>query len=374
MLRFSVRVTFIAFAVLGAGAIVACSDSTSPAGATRPAFLAAGVAALPIANATVQVIPGLDGATPTAINNFDEVVGGGNEPNVPGVSTAFRWDATSGVRFLPRSVPRFATAALALNDSGNVVGEDGPFAVLWLHGTMERRLSSAADTTRAGGCNSVGINNNGKIIGNCFVSQFHVGWIYDWPTHSIVLQSHFATMDGVPGVFHAVSNDGYIAGGNDGGFEALQAFILSPTRQLDILKPRFDSSLDFSEAVAVTYHGWAAGDDAEGANAICPVAVAWLAAPHQFRPEYQLGTCGEATGLTDDWYVVGFGTDVAFTHPWAFVWFPGPGLQRLPLPSGGADSSKVVGINSHHHAVGIVWSQGVQHVVIWKIATRPATL
>ena len=56
---------------------------------------------------------------------------------------------------------------------------------------------------------------------------------------------------------------------------------------------------------------------------------------------------------------------------WAFVWFPGPGTQRLPgLGRTGETSTAVAISNTTHHVLGTITSGGARHVVIWDVGPR----
>ena len=121
---------------------------------------------------------------------------------------------------------------------------------------------------------------------------------------------------------------------------------------------------------AVTSHGWAAGYSSEGG---CQQAVAWLAHTGQSYPEFRMGVCGQANGLTHDWYVVGTASDSALdaSSDWAFVWFPGPGTQRLPGLGGTGETSTAVAVSAIHHVLGTITSGGTTHVVIWNVGSQP---
>src|SRR5258707_1198324 len=56
-----------------ASLLTACGDASAPSSSTTPMLRATRASAYPVASATVRVLPGLDGATPRAINDHDLV-------------------------------------------------------------------------------------------------------------------------------------------------------------------------------------------------------------------------------------------------------------------------------------------------------------
>ena len=146
-------------------------------------------------------------------------------------------------------------------------------------------------------------------------------------------------------------------------------FIISPTQQITTLKGHDGLVHDKSAVNAVTHHGWAAGYSSEGG---CQQAVAWLAHTGQTYPEFRMGVCGQSTGITDDWYIVGTASDSALdaSSNWAFVWFPGPGTQRLPGLGATGETSTAIAVSATHHVLGTITSGGTTHVVIWDVGPR----
>jgi hypothetical protein len=344
---------------------VGCTDAMGP-GRAPIVMMTASVASLPVANASVQVIPGLDKALPQDINNSDWVVGykyslGGD------ADSAFRWDPQHGVQWLSNFGS--LNGAIAVNDVGNTLGWIGAHVVVWLANgnpdIFERPSDSASNFPPD--CSPVGMNKYSVIIGNCNYRDIAtIATMYPW--HKL------PSFRGDLTVLAAISDDGWIAGGpgEDINEVGIPAFVLSPNNELSALT--FHTNRNFAQGpIGITVHGWAAGQDLYGGTVGCPEAVAWLAAPHVFRPEFRLGTCGAATGLTPDWYIVGTGTDSAGGNPFAFVWYPGKGLQRLPGLGGASETSSAVKINLSHHVVGWINSDGKQHTVIWSVAPRPGS-
>jgi hypothetical protein len=88
--------------------------------------------------------------------------------------------------------------------------------------------------------------------------------------------------------------------------------LISPAGQVIPLFDHNDQVDPLSDVHAVTLHGWAAGSSQEDT---CTQTVAWLANPGQTYPEFRLGVCGEAYGITDDWYVIGIGTSDGSFNP-----------------------------------------------------------
>jgi hypothetical protein len=347
-------------------AAVACSDAASP---DRTALRQTLVDASSVANATVTVLAGLDGLTPTAINDSDEVVGN------TGASTAFFWTAAGGMHALATGGQPL-TNAFAVNDYGVIAGEignaDSVRGAVWLPDGSVRTLQSPADSIGLEptfSCFASGINVYGVIVGGCVAMG-----LYDFPT---IFNWHGSANDQSPnagGVYSAVSNDGWLAGASKAdNFNEPGAFIVSPAGELIRLRSYNGAISPTSSVSAIAVHGWAAGSDGNGG---CQQAVAWLYAPHQSWPEFRLGTCGAATGITDDWYVVGTGADAALdaTSQWAFVWSPGPGLRRLPGLGTSGEYSKAIAINARHHVLGQIVAGGVTHTVIWDVTVPSPAL
>ena len=344
--------------LLASAAVVACSDSAGPSRTLVPLRLATSSATIPVANATVHVLAGLDSARPADINDSDWVVGSKFPP-----LRAFRWDPKRGVQML-QSLGQESQAA-AVNDIGNTVGVLGAHTVVWLSNGYPRLFPLTSDSASEfpPGCGPLDMNKFSVIIGNCAYRTNDVAVVYPW--HAPV-QFH---RDVPP--FAAISDDGWIVGyPRPFTFDAGPVYVLSPNNNISALpihgQPGYEAAV-----LGITAHGWAAGFDS---IATCPEAVAWLAAPNVFRPEFRLGTCGRATGLTHDWYIVGTGNDPVDHHFFAFVWFPGTGLQRLPGLGAPGESSTAIRINALHHVLGTVTSSGVQHTVIWDVGPRPATV
>jgi hypothetical protein len=321
--------------------------------------LASSSASLPIANATVHVLAGLDSASPADISDSDWVVGSKFPP-----LRAFRWDPKRGVQWLQSFGGE--SQAVAVHDIGNTVGQIGAHTVVWLPNGNPDFFPLTFDSASAfpPDCGPLDMNKYSVIIGNCNYRQAaNDPVLYRW--HAPV-----QFRQGVP-PFAAISDDGWIVGyPRPFTLDEGPVYVLSPNNEISALpvhgQPGYQSA-----ALGITVHGWAAGFDS---SATCSEAVAWLAAPNVFRPEFRLGTCGQATGLTPDWYIVGTGNDPVDHHFFAFVWFPGTGLQRLPGLGQAGETSTALKINRLHHVVGTLTSGGVRHTVIWDVGPRPATL
>jgi hypothetical protein len=305
------------------------------------------------------------------INDTDEVAGNG--PNGP-----FRWTQKAGLQYLTTKGTKANATATSVSDNGEVGGTaqtgDSSYyhAVVWLPGGTLRVFQGPADSTGGFSCGLSAINIFAQTVGNCvFMPGFSSPTKFEW---------HGPALVNIPGVpvgdqVFAMSNDGWIGGGSPGDVADAEqgAFVLSPTGQLFKLRNHSGTLSLFAWANAVTRGGFAAGVDVEGP---CGQAVAWLSHPGQSFPEFRLGTCGSANGITPDFYVVGAETD-STNNPntnVAFVWFPGTGLQRLPGLGGAGERSTAVGINANHHVLGQIASGGVTHTVIWYVTPSSASL
>ena len=326
--------------------LAACSDSVTPPTASPDPSMTRS-AALPVVSATVHVLPGLDGAHPRSINEFEEVVGS-TSAGVP-----FYYSAGRGVILLAH--PGFPTAEVAsINDRGVMAGTAGSTPVVWaaLPGGQFRVFEKPASQN----CIVMGLTFDGEVIGTCVGGGASFGTVFAW--------------DGLPHEtsgyqYNAISDDGWLGGAQNNGVAATAPIIISPTGQLTVLRGRDGGVHMYSAVNAVSVHGRLAGYSTEGG---CTQAITWglFTANHDTWPAHLVGTCGEATGITPDGYVVG-----TSGGQWAFLWYenPGPGLQRLPGLGAAGETSTAVAI-SLHEALGTITSNGVTHTVIWDLPNR----
>lgn len=325
-------------------ALTACSDAAAP----RAAPSGIRDYTIPVASATVQVLPGLDGAQPRSIDEFDEVVGS-TAAGVP-----FYWSASRGVVLLAH--PGFSTAvAVSINDRGAMSGTaGGTTPVVWepLPGGQFRTFEKPASQN----CTASTLNFDGEFVGTCTGNGASFGTVYNWhglPTQTAGYQ------------YNSISDDGWIGGAQNNGTAATAAIVIDPNGNLTVLKGHDGATHMYSAVNFVAYHGYLAGYSTEGG---CTQAIAWglFTANHNTWPSNLLGVCGEATGITPTGYVVGY----SFSG-WAFVWDenPGPGLQVLPGLGTAGETSKAVAI-SLSDVLGTITSNGVTHTVIWHLPSR----
>jgi hypothetical protein len=345
--------------------VVGCTSSSDTT-TLAPRLQTTRVAAFTVASATVRVLPGLDSAYVGGMNDSDVVVGSLGQSTRP-----FRWDAVHGLQYLPGVLPGTDYAiASAISDAGVIGGTIGAHAWLWETNGVSRPFGLPADSSNYGECGVNGINQYGSVVGWCNqlpsrspnASNF-VPAIFLW--HAPAADVSYS------GQYNAISKDDWIAGGSAANILG-PAFLVSPTHEVLTLTNHYGAPSFNAGATAVTQHGWAAGYDSAAHCAPPGQAVAWLSAPNTVRPEFRMGTCGQSNGITDDWYVVGTGVDSvsSTTSQFAFVWFPGPGTQRLPGLGGTNEYSQALAINAQHHVLGIIVSSGVRHVVIWQVGPR----
>ena len=304
-------------------------------------------AAVPVVNATVRVLPGLDGAHPRSINEFDEVVGS-TSAGVP-----FYWSPSRGVILLAHT--GFPTAEVeSINDHGTMAGTAVTTPVVWM--PLPSGQFRVFEKPAAQSCAVSGLTFDGEIIGTCTANGPAFGTVFAW--HGLPTET--------PGYqYNAISDDGWLGGAQDNNGTLTAPIIISPTGQLTVLRGR-DGGLHTGSAVAaVAVHGRLAGYSTEGG---CTQGIVWglFTTNHVTWPAHLVGTCGKATGITADGYVVG-----TSSANWAFLWYenPGPGLQQLPGLGASGETSTAVAI-SLHHALGTITSGGVTHTVIWNLPNR----
>jgi hypothetical protein len=372
MPSFGVRTSSL---VLAVSAAAACSDATHPSPITAPTSIDRAVNSLPLANATVHEIPALVNTIVNGINDSDQVSGDSGRP--------FRWTPANGIHYLTTAGTGGA-AATSISNNGTVAGRavvgDSNYlhAVAWLPNGTLRVFQLRADSlnippsAEGPACTATSINVYGQIVGTCSIRvPFETPEEFEWHGPAI-------SPPGVPenDAVNAISDDGWIGGDEGPNLTGTSGpFVASPSGQTIFLK-NHDGQLagqDPAFVNAVARHGWAAGIDYEGG---CGQAVAWLFHPGQSWPEFRMGTCGSANGITADWYVVGTGTDVNgdLSSRFAFVWFPGVGLQRLPGLGGSGETSQAYAVNANHHVLGQITDGTTVHTVIWYVGPRPTTV
>lgn len=332
---------FVAVAVLAA-----CADSVNtPTASPDPSTIRAST--VPVVNATVRVLPGLDGAHPRSIDEFDEVVGS-TAAHVP-----FYWSPSRGLILLAH--PGFPTAEVAsINDHGAMAGTAGSTPVAWmpLPGGQFRVFEKPANQN----CAIMGFNFDAQMVGTCTGGGVSFGTLFAWhglPTETSGYQ------------YNAISDDGWIGGAQNNGIAATAPIVISPSGQLTVLRGSDGGIHKYSAVNAVAVHGYLAGYSTEGS---CTQGITWglFTTNHNTWPAHLIGACGEANGITPDGYVVGTSGD---GHAWLWYENPGPGLQRLPGLGAAGETSTAVAI-SLHHALGTITSNGVTHTIIWNLPNR----
>jgi hypothetical protein len=295
------------------------------------------------------VLPGLDGAHPRGINEFEEVVGS------TAAGLPFYYSASRGLIMLDHT--GFATGqAVTINDKGamsGTVGGNTPAVWMPLPGAELRVFQQPAGQS----CYGAGLNFDGNFVGACVASTGTVyGAVFNWhglPTETAGYQ------------YNAISDDGYIVGAQNSNGVITAPIVITPSGQLTVLQGVDGAIHEWSSVNAVATGGYLAGYSTEDG---CTQAVVWglFTSGHVTWPGRYLDVCGEANGITSDGYVVG----TSFSG-WAFLWYeePGPGLQLLPGLGQAGETSTAVAI-SLHEALGTITSAGVTHTVIWDLPSR----
>jgi uncharacterized membrane protein len=317
-------------------------------------------------------LPGLDGPTfaVRGINDWAEVVG--TVTATGGATSAFHWQLTRGLTVLAASG---ATTAAAVNNFGDVAvtvtTDSGPVVGIWpWSGPMRAlpRLSAFHQGPAGPSCVARGINNARMVVGTCYVPVLDEETPTVWTPDGRPDGLHpGGGSNGVPveGFAYALSDAGFVAGGPDESSLSPTAFLFTPSDMLVPLPSELTGMASSSwAALAVNDSGWAAGYSPSSSSP-CLRAVAWL----RSNAITDLGTCGAATGITDDAVVVGTATDSAGHPLYAFAWTADSGLRRLPgLDANGAnETSTAVAINRDHQIVGSITSQGAQHAIMWTL-------
>src|SRR5215469_7790266 len=151
--------------------VAACSDSASPtASRSDPSVLHAAV--VPVVNATVRVLPGLDGFHPRSLNEFDEVVG--STAN----SQPFYWSPSRGLILLPHTGFQWAEAE-SINDHGTMAGTaTSSTPVVWMPLPADSLRVFAKPPSQT--CRVSGLNFDGEIIGTCLGGGASFGTVFAW--------------------------------------------------------------------------------------------------------------------------------------------------------------------------------------------------
>ena len=233
-------------------------------------------------------IPGWPNSFATAISDSGEVVGSdGLNSDV----TAFRWTRSAGMQHLPGSSSSYS-AAVAVNDSGDVAGVYYPTGTTTVHGFIWTPVGGFQDLGTLGGSTTTvtGINQSGEVVGYSEIAS-GAGHGFLW-TQSGGMQD-LGTF--IP---EAVNDTGAIAGGSTAANGDAEAAVWNEGR-ISVLGP--------------------------GAA-------------------YGINNRGQVTGVRYTRY----------TPQQAFIWNPGGGgMQLLPLLPG-AIASYGQGINNSGEVVG--WS------------------
>lgn len=323
----------------------------------------------------VTTLHGLDGpaVTVSAINDWAEVVGTMSAGG--GASSAFHWQLTRGLTVLPMP-GGMSTMGSGVNNVGEVAitvaTPSGSQAAVWPWSGAVRMLSLLSTFKRgpaAPACVARGINNGHLVVGTCFVPVLDEEAPTVWTASGRPDGLHEGGgSDGVPleGFAYAISDAGFVSGGPDETSFSPMAFVFTPSNTLVSLASEENGSANTSwAALAVNDSGWAAGYSPIAAGNSCLRAVAWL----RLFTLHDLGTCGAATGITDDAIVVGTATDTTGHASFAFVWTADSGLRRLPglNATGTGETSSASAINRNHQIVGSITSSGAQHAVMWTL-------
>jgi hypothetical protein len=395
---------------------IACTDAPAPL--TSPRDMVTSVqsaSSIPYATGVhTAAIPALDpvfstGGLPTGINDGDEIIGdqvlhGPGLDSVIGVA----WTAHFGLRRFPLGVGQ-STGTVGVNNLGQVVmilpgippqpiGITPHSAAIWNWFGNVRQLPLLSNYAFTSGsipifpsCIPAGINNSSVVAGVCTIPSASFGGSINGPYATIWTKSGTPwpiTGTLAPANVTAISDAGYVAGGQVVGGGPGNAVVFTPAGRELILPNPTGKSTSSAEAMAVNNTGQAAGfriraDPACGTQASQPVV--WLTADSAL----DIGACGSsiplgssfapqttAVGITDDGIVVGNSVDSASTNNdqrFAFVWTPATGLQRLPGLEGGVAKTQeilvAVAINHRHQVVGWVRNdvQGYFHTLVWTL-------
>jgi len=263
-----------ALAVNDVGQIVGISNVTQ---STSAAFLWENGVMTNIGNA-----PGFTSTRPEDINNRGQVAGYAMV-QVNGVSTsrAFVWTKTGGYQLLPGLNGSTSNQAMAINDSGKVVGYSGGHPVAWINGSV---------VDLAPGGVPYDVNVNGDIAGDC--AQGACKWTASTGWQLV------QTMSGTQGEALGINADGHVVGwGPINGSTIYAAYVNRGGTPTNLGITGGDNSV----ARKISIHGQIAGRGAGGRPTLwyADGSMVVLSAP---RTNYS----GEAVDINANAWVVGF--------------------------------------------------------------------
>ena len=302
----------------------------------------------------------------TAVNNRGEVVGASYvATGAPDSYQAFLWTSSAGMQIIGTPTPGLLSDATAINDVGQVLGNDGGSEVWTATGGW------VDIGTLGGGVRPVANNNLGQVVGTSGLGTASVAaHAFMWTASGGMVD--LGTLGGPSSAAAAVNQSGSVVGwaqvagaASDNNWRAFLWTAASGMVNLGSLGGPYSVARDVNETDMVV------GTSAVAGNAAVHAFV-WTSAAGMRDLGTLGGTDSDAYAVSDTGMVVGRSSTPGDAASHAFVWTPSGGMVDLvPLP--GYTDSVAYLVNSTGAVVGSSYDRvsGTYRATMWNVSVTP---